>query len=95
MLGEGRARWPDLKVRLTGCGPTSGREQGRGLGKAVKMGAGACFRQDSGHEYLKPSGDWHKQLAPITEKSRDGLQTQLDPGALIVSPRVYLPSLFP
>lgn len=42
-------------------------------------------RQAFGHEYLKPGCEWLKQLAPLTEKSRGGLQAQLDPGPPIMS----------
>ena len=44
-----------------------------------------CSRQAFGHEYLKPGCEWLKQLAPITEKFRGGLQAQMDPGAPIMS----------
>ena len=37
-------------------------------------------RQAFGREYLKPGCEWLKKLAPLTEKSRGGLQAQLDPG---------------
>ena len=52
-------------------------------------------RQAFGREYLKPGCEWLKKLAPLTEKSRGGLQAQLDPGGfLCASPSLGLPSLY-
>lgn len=45
-----------------------------------------CLTQASSHKSLKPCYDWLKQLTPILEKSRGGLQAWLDPGVLILFP---------